>query len=146
MRSNAVSDWDDKTVVNARPAERFIAKERPASKAPHALPTLFDETDNDAEPTAARLTRVHSLPSDLLRAARPVAVPAAQPVPSEAALPPVMVDVNDSEVRRSGVRIQPRTVPPARARRARVTQTRVLLVAVSVLSTLAGLVALVLDH
>jgi hypothetical protein len=152
MRSNAARDWEDKTVVNARPAERFSADPGPPQDGPRALPTLFDEEEDDEEATRAALTRVHSMPSALLRASKGDGGTPAHLSPSEALIPLVVLgdaaveDANASDVSRSGIREHPRRELFVAVRAPAVQRPRAMEVAVAVLITLAAICALLVTR
>jgi hypothetical protein len=120
VKSNAAGDREDQTIVDAVPAEKVGRRKKKAPEASRAVPQLSVET-------APEETRIHHMPSELLRAARGQGGPLPHALSSEPLIPLFYVDdeledAHASEVSHSGVRIQPnmasRTeVPAARAPR-----------------------------
>ena len=79
-------DWEEKTAIDARPAERFASE---ADTGERALPDLFAEVDDTEEMSGDEVTRVRDVPSEILRAASMPDVHAA-PTPADGVRAAVM--------------------------------------------------------
>jgi hypothetical protein len=86
-------DWEEKTIVNGRPAREFAEEATDEFNVSRDLPGLFD--DEDDEPTLGSQTLPHAMPSGLVRETARRPARSTRPPPKELPSLVIAVDVDE---------------------------------------------------